>query len=66
VIQHPETRPWTWWWWHGSAADKGDITRQLEAFQKAGFGGVNMVFPLSVEDPNAPKSIFCRKSMPRW
>ena len=61
AIQHPETRPWTWWWWHGSAANKSDITRQLEVFHKAGFGGVNMVFPLSVEDPNAPKINFLSK-----
>jgi hypothetical protein len=61
VVQHPETRPWTWWWWHGAAADKENITQELEAFQKAGFGGVNVVCPLSVKDDNAPKVKFLSK-----
>jgi hypothetical protein len=37
-----ETRPWTRWWWHGSALTKAGITYELEAFQKAGLGGVEI------------------------
>lgn len=37
-----ETRPWTRWWWFGSAVSEAEITRSLEAFQKAGLGGVEV------------------------
>lgn len=40
--QTPETRPWTRWWWFGSAVTEQDITVMLEAFQKAGLGGVEI------------------------
>jgi hypothetical protein len=35
-------RPWTRWWWMGSAVDKTNLTGQLEMFQKAGIGGVEI------------------------
>jgi hypothetical protein len=37
-----ETKPWTRWWWHGSALTKQGITAELEAYQKAGLGGVEI------------------------
>jgi hypothetical protein len=37
-----ETKPWTRWWWHGSALTKEGITYELEAFKKAGLGGVEI------------------------
>src|SRR5690606_11660494 len=37
-----ETKPWTRWWWHGSAVTKEGITAELEAYQKAGIGGVEI------------------------
>ena len=37
-----ETKPWTRWWWQGSAVTKAEITSELEAFQKAGLGGVEI------------------------
>lgn len=37
-----ETKPWTRWWWQGSAVTKAGITAELEAFQKAGLGGVEI------------------------
>ena len=36
-------QPWTFWWWMGSAANKQDITAQLEGFKKAGLGGVHII-----------------------
>lgn len=39
----PETKPWTRWWWMGSAVDEKNITRQLTTYEKAGFGGVEVV-----------------------
>ncbi len=38
---HRETRPWTRWW-HGSALTKEGITAELEAYQRAGIGGVEI------------------------
>lgn len=37
-----QTKPWTRWWWMGNAVDKENITRQLEVFEKAGLGGVEI------------------------
>jgi len=37
-----ETRPWTRWWWHGSSLTKEGITAELEAYRKAGLGGVEI------------------------
>lgn len=35
-------KPWTRWWWLGSAVDKENLTRELEAIAGAGFGGVEI------------------------
>lgn len=35
-------RPWTRWWWLGNAVDEAEITHQLQDFQAAGFGGVEI------------------------
>ena len=35
-------KPWTRWWWLGSAVDRPNLTRELEAFAKAGIGGVEI------------------------
>ncbi|MHC4362005.1 MAG: glycosyl hydrolase, partial [Planctomycetota bacterium] len=37
------TRPWTYWWWLGSAVDKEGLTEHLEAYHKAGLGGVHII-----------------------
>ncbi|RYY18936.1 MAG: glycoside hydrolase [Chitinophagaceae bacterium] len=42
-VVKPEARPWTRWWWMGSAVDEKNISTQLSTFQKAGFGGVEVV-----------------------
>src|SRR6478609_12126239 len=36
------TKPWTRWWWEGSAVNKADLTWNLEQYQKAGLGGVEI------------------------
>ena len=38
----PTTKPWTRWWWEGSAVNKTDLTWNLEEYQKAGLGGVEI------------------------
>ena len=37
-----EMKPWTRWWWMGSAVDKPNLSRELDAMQKVGFGGVEI------------------------
>ncbi len=36
------TKPWTRWWWQGSAVNKTDLAWNLEQYQKAGLGGVEI------------------------
>lgn len=49
-VNTSQTRPWTWWWWHGNAVNEKDISRILEEFKEQGFGGVNIVSILTVDD----------------
>jgi hypothetical protein len=47
------SKPWTRWWWPGSAVDKANLTKQLEAIAAAGIGGVEITpiyGPQGVED----------------
>jgi hypothetical protein len=37
-----ESKPWTRWWWHGSALTKEGITAEMEAYHKAGIGGLEI------------------------
>jgi hypothetical protein len=37
-----EAKPWTRWWWHGNAQTKEGITAEMEAYQKAGLGGLEI------------------------
>jgi hypothetical protein len=37
------TKPWVYWWWPGSAVTEKGITHNMEAFAKAGFGGLHII-----------------------
>ena len=37
-----QTRPWAWWWWHGSAVEETNLAHELQRFQAAGLGGVQI------------------------
>lgn len=37
-----ETKPWTRWWWHGNALTKEGITAEMEAYKRAGIGGLEI------------------------
>ena len=37
------SKPWAYWWWPGSAVTETGITHNLEAFAKAGFGGLHII-----------------------
>jgi hypothetical protein len=36
-------KPWAYWWWMGSAVNEKDITKNLEDFAAAGFGGLHII-----------------------
>ena len=36
-------KPWAYWWWMGSSVTKEGITKNLEAYQKAGMGGMHII-----------------------
>jgi pimeloyl-ACP methyl ester carboxylesterase len=38
-----ECRPWSYWWWMGSAVDATNLTRELQRYQQAGWGGVHII-----------------------
>jgi hypothetical protein len=35
-----ETKPWSRWWWHGNSVTTEGITIEMEAYKKAGLGGL--------------------------
>ena len=37
-----EAKPWTRWWWMGSAVDEKGLSAAMEAYRKAGLGGVEV------------------------
>ncbi len=55
VVRDAAAMPWTWWWWHGCAANKADITANLEALKESGIGGVTIVCLLDVKTDPAKK-----------
>ncbi len=36
------SKPWSRWWWQGNSVTKAGITAELEAYQKAGLGGLEL------------------------
>ncbi len=37
-----QNKPWTRWWWLGSIVDKPNLTTEIEKYQKAGLGGLEI------------------------
>lgn len=37
-----ESKPWTRWWWQGNILDRAELTRTMEAYKEAGFGGLEI------------------------
>jgi hypothetical protein len=59
-----QTKPWTRWWWHGSAVNERDLTAEMEKYQKAGLGGLEIT-PITASE--APKTASLISSLrPGW
>jgi len=58
-----ENHPWTRWWWMGSAVDKTNLTHQLEMFQEAGIGGVEIC---PIYGAHGYESNFINFLSPKW
>ncbi len=58
-----ESKPWTRWWWHGSAVTKEGLTAEMEAYQRAGIGGLEItpIYGVYGEEEN-----FIEFLSPRW
>lgn len=37
-----ETKPWSRWWWMGNSVNPADLTAAMEAYSKAGLGGLEI------------------------
>ena len=56
-------KPWTRWWWPGSAVDKTNLTRQLEAIAAAGIGGVEIT---PIYGPRGAEARYVDFLSPQW
>jgi len=56
-------KPWAYWWWHGSSVTKEGIRVNLEAYCKAGIGGLHIIPIYGVEGDDAN---FIEYLSPRW
>ncbi|MEO6525160.1 MAG: glycosyl hydrolase, partial [Gemmatimonadaceae bacterium] len=58
-----EMRPWTRWWWQGSAVNPSDLTANLDAYRRAGLGGVELTPIYGVK---GAEQQFIPYLSPRW
>ena len=58
-----EERPWLWWYWLGSEVTPEGIQQHLDAFHRAGFGGVSVSATYEVDGHKAQSIPFMSK---RW
>jgi hypothetical protein len=56
-------KPWAYWWWMGSAVNEKDITKNLEDFAAAGFGGLHIIPIYGVKGEEAN---FINYLSPKW
>ena len=56
-------KPWAYWWWLGSAVDTEGVSKNLEDFAKAGFGGMHIIPIYGVKGEEAK---FINHLSPKW
>lgn len=58
-----ENKPWTRWWWPGSIVTPADITSAMEAYRKAGLGGMEIAVIYGVK---GQEDKFINYLSPKW
>lgn len=58
-----QTKPWTRWWWEGSAVNKKDLAWNLQQYQQAGLGGVELT---PIYGAQGYESQFINFLSPKW
>ena len=58
-----ENKPWTRWWWPGSIVTPADITYAMEAYRKAGLGGMEIAVIYGVK---GQEDKFINYLSPKW
>jgi len=56
-------RPWAYWWWLGSAVDAENLTRELQRYAAAGYGGVHVI---PIYGARGAEDRFIPYLSPRW
>jgi hypothetical protein len=63
TAQNNTAKPWAYWWWLGSAVNEADISKNLEDFAAAGFGGLHIIPIYGVKGEEAN---FIPYLSPKW
>ena len=58
-----QTKPWSRWWWEGNAVNPKDLTYNMETYQKAGLGGLEITPIYGVK---GEESKFIDFLSPKW
>jgi hypothetical protein len=58
-----QTKPWTRWWWLGSIINQKDLTAEMEKYEKAGLGGLEITPIYGVKGEEAR---FIKYLSPTW
>ncbi len=56
-------KPWAYWWWLGSAVEERGITKNLEDFAGAGFGGMHII---PIYGTKGEEAKFIQYLSPKW
>ena len=43
LVSKSTMKTWAYWWWMGNSVTKEGISKNLQAYQKAGFGGMHII-----------------------
>ena len=58
-----QMKPWTRWWWMGSAVDPTNLKSAMEAYSKAGLGGLEIT---PIYGVHGSESKFIKFLSPEW
>jgi hypothetical protein len=58
-----QTKPWARWWWLGSAVNKRDLTTEMEKYEKAGLGGLELT---AIYGVHGREDRFIKYLSPAW